>query len=66
MPYYLTPAAARAEMLLRHYRGNPEQALIHALQKTDDCLDLDDLPQWRYWGDVALMIRVINAVGWAY
>ncbi len=63
-PYYMTTAAERAMQLLSS--GSPESALRLSLGHADACWLSDDLQQWRYWQDVAILVRVLTATGFEY
>lgn len=63
-PYYMTTAAERAMQLLTS--GSPESALRLSLGHADTCWLSDDLRQWRYWHDVAQMVRVLAVIGFEY
>lgn len=63
-PYYMTPAAERAMQLL--CSGSPEAALRLSLGHVVVCWRDDDLEQWRYWQDVAVMVRVFAVVPFEY
>lgn len=63
-PYYMTTAAERAMQLLTS--GSPESALRLSLGHAVVCWQDDDLEQWRYWHDVAQMVRVLAVIGFEY